>query len=277
MHRALLKHCRAMALAVAIGLLLPPASRAGEQKIKDAESASHSGSAAFHDVVGTYEHPGFKVVQFNLAVLSHYSYMLSSGKEALVVDPSRDIKPYLDLAAKDSLSIKGVILTHSHADFVAGHLELVRATGCPIYQSASSGAGYKIEPQKDGSTIPLGEATIKFVETPGHTPDGMCAYIYGKDAGQGAGLGAGAAAGPAVADKPSVVFTGDTLFVGSVGRPDLLGGTLSAASLASMMFDTWTQKLSKLPDEAVILPAHGAGSLCGAHLSDEPSSTIGAQ
>jgi hydroxyacylglutathione hydrolase len=230
---------------------------AGE--LKDAESASHVDTAAFPQLVASYDYPGLAVKQFNLAVLSHYSYMLISDGQTLVVDPDRDIDIYLQTALKDNLKIKGVFLTHSHADFVAGHMELVKATGCIIYQNASSGAQYKIEPLKDGSSIELGSALLKFIETPGHTPDGMCALVYSSD------------------DKaaPKLMFTGDTLFVGSVGRPDLMGGTMSAAELASMMFDTWSEKLSKLADSVVVLPAHGAGSLCGANLSDSPSSTVG--
>ena len=228
-------------------------------EIKDSESASHGYDAAYHQIVDTYEYPGFAIVQLNLPVLSHYSYMLISDGQALVVDPDRDITAYLDLAKEKGLSIKGVLLTHSHADFIAGHIELMNATGCPIYSNAASGAGYKHTPVKEGSTIEIEDARIKMVETPGHTPDGMCAYVYSKKK-----------------DRPELIFTGDTLFVGSVGRPDLIENTTSSA-LASAIFETWNNKLSKVGDDAVILPAHGAGSLCGAHLSDSPFSTIGAQ
>lgn len=234
-------------------------SPAESAQIKDTESASHAFDAAYHQIVDTYEYPGFTLVQFNLPVLSHYSYMLISGKQTLVVDPDRDVTAYLDLAKREGLSIKGVLLTHSHADFIAGHIELMNATGCPIYANAASGAGYRFEPVREGSRLAIGEATIEIVETPGHTPDGMCAYVYSKKKG-----------------GPELVFTGDTLFVGSVGRPDLIENTTSSA-LASAIFDTWNKKLSKLDDNVVILPAHGAGSLCGAHLSDSPVSTIGAE
>jgi rhodanese-related sulfurtransferase/glyoxylase-like metal-dependent hydrolase (beta-lactamase superfamily II) len=227
-------------------------------KIKDSESASHGAKDALHQVVDTYRFPGFDIVQFNLPVLSHYSYLLVSGPEAVLVDPDRDIGAYLDHAKKNNLTIKGVFLTHSHADFVAGHLETVRALQVPIYQNAASGAQYKIEPLREGSSFRVGRATVKGIETPGHTPDGMCGLVYAE--GQ---------------TQPLALFTGDTLFVGSIGRPDLLEGTLTAATLASMSFDTWYDKLSKLPDSVVVLPAHGAGSLCGANLSEDPSSTIG--
>jgi hydroxyacylglutathione hydrolase len=237
------------------------ASAAEQGKIKDTESATHGDDAARHQIVDTYKFTGFEVVQINLPVLSHYSYILVSGKEALVVDPDRDIQFYLDYVAKKNLSIKGVYLTHSHADFVAGHLEIVKAVDCPIFQSAASGAAYKINPMKDGSTFKIGSAVVKVLETPGHTPDGTCGLVFSGEE-----------------DKVGqVLFTGDTLFVGSVGRPDLLEGKMTAAALASMGFDTWNNKLSKLADAVMVLPAHGAGSLCGAHLSDSPKSTIGAE
>lgn len=253
-----MRRCWSMPVALA-GLLLGVAASAtaADAKIKDAESATHGTDDAAYQVVETHKFPGVEIVQFNLPVLSHYSYLLASDAEALVVDPGRDVGAYLEYAKKNSLAIKGVLLTHSHADFVAGHLELARAVNAPIYQSASSGANYKIEPLRDGSTFRIGRATIQAVETPGHTPDGLCGVVLVEGDAQ-----------------PKAVFTGDTLFVGSVGRPDLLEGKMTAATLAGMSFDTWHNKLSKLPDATVVLPAHGAGSLCGAHLSDEPSSTI---
>lgn len=228
-------------------------------EIKDAESASHADDAAWHQVEQTYEFSGFKVVQINLGVLSHYSYLLVSAKDALVIDPDRDIAAYLDLAKKENASIQGVFLTHSHADFVAGHVELAQAAGCPIYQSKASGAGYTIEPLEEGSVFRVGTTVLKVIETPGHTPDGLTLAAYSNETDK----------------SPKVLFTGDTLFVGSVGRPDLLEGQITAATLASMMYDSWFNKLAKLLDSVVVLPAHGAGSLCGAHLSDKPSSTIG--
>lgn len=229
--------------------------------VRDTESTSHADSAAFYQVVDTYHYPGFKVIQFKLAVLSHYSYLLISDGQALVVDPGRDVYAYLEAAKKENATIQGVFLTHSHADFVAGHMELAKTLNCPIYTSAAGGAEYPHKPLQDGSTLRLGKAFLRFAATPGHTPDGLCAYVY--SSGQ--------------EDTPQLLFTGDTLFVGSVGRPDLLGDKVSAAALASMMYDTWHRKLASAGDRAVILPAHGAGSLCGAHLSDSPSSTIGAE
>jgi len=229
--------------------------------IKDSESASHADTAATQVVVKIYEYAGVKIIQFNLGVLSHYSYMVVSGMDALVVDPDRDIQVYLDTAKKEGWTIKGVFLTHSNADFVAGHSEFAKVVGCPVYQNKDSGAAYKISALSDGQVIPWGEVTLQFLSTPGHTPDGMSMLVFGKD------------------DRatPKAILTGDTLFVGSIGRPDLMGGTMAAATLAGMSYDTWQNKLSKLDDGVVVLPAHGAGSLCGAHLRDEPSTTIGTE
>jgi len=227
--------------------------------IKDAESASHAFEAASYQVKDTYQFPGFKVIQFELGVLSHYSYLLVSGKEALVIDPGRDVTTYLETAKREGATIVGVYLTHSHADFVAGHGELAKLA--PIHVSAKTGAKYNHKPIREGGTLAVGDAVLSFLDTPGHTPDGTCAVVSNKQ-------------NP---NKSLVVFTGDTLFIGSVGRPDLLGEGMAASTLASMMFDTWNDKLAKLPDDVKVLPAHGAGSLCGAHLSDAPSSTIGEQ
>jgi len=246
--------------ASVIGFFL--AGSAGQAAaIKDAEAASHADAAAVQTVVNTYEFSGVKIVQLNLAVLSHYSYFVVSGTEALMVDPDRDIQVYLDVAKKAGWTIKGVFLTHSHADFVAGHSEFAKALGCPVYQNKESGAKYAITALSDQQTIPWGEATLQFLATPGHTPDGMCALVFDK----------------ADKAKPRAVLTGDTLFVGSVGRPDLMGGAVSAATLAGMSYETWKNTLAKLDDSVIVLPAHGAGSLCGAHLRDEPSSTIGTE
>jgi hydroxyacylglutathione hydrolase len=227
--------------------------------IKDSESASHSDAASGYEIVDTYPYPGFKIIQFNLAVLSHYSYMLISEKQALVVDPGRDVFTYLEVAQKEGVKILGILLTHSHADFVAGHTELAQRAGCPVYISVRAKADYPHTPLKNGSKILIGSAQIKVLETPGHTLDCTTSVVYSDHAGE----------------KAEAVFSGDTLFVGSIGRPDLMGGTISAAALASMAYDSWHEKLSKLDDQVIVYPAHGAGSLCGAHLSDDPFSTIG--
>jgi len=250
---------RCLAVVIVCGTICR--AQGSPAEIKDAESATHVDAAATYQIVDTYEYPDLKIVQFTLPVLSHYSYLLVSGTEVLAVDPGRDINAYLEYVRKEGVTIKGVFLTHSHADFVAGHAELAHAVGCPIFASATSGAGYDHKPLKEGDEIAVGEAVVRVVETPGHTPDGLCGYVSNRQK----------------MDLPVAVFTGDTLFVGSIGRPDLLEGTMTAASLASMAYDTWHNKLSKLADNVVIFPAHGAGSLCGAHLRDEPFSTIGAE
>ena len=226
-------------------------------QIKDAESATHGYDAAKYQITDTYAFPGFELIQVNLPVLSHYSYLVVSDAKTLIVDPGRDIEFYLDLIKKRSLSVVGIFLTHSHADFVAGHMEMVKAVNCPIYQSAKSNAKYKIEPVGEGTTIEVGGAKVRFIDTPGHVIDGTSAEVYGT-----------------VKKTPELILTGDYLFVGGVGRPDLVESTTSSA-LAGMLFDVWNNTVSKLPDEVKVFPAHGAGSLCGAHLKDQPSSTIG--
>ena len=243
----------AVVILVQICIISPANSAA----IKDAESASHSDVAASYQIVATYDFPGFKLIQINLPVLSHYSYFLVSEGKVLVVDPGRDIDFYVNLIKEQSLSVAGVFLTHSHADFVAGHMEMVNVFNCPIYQSAKSNAKYKIEPIADGTTIQIGQAKVEFIDTPGHVVDGTSAIVFSPND-----------------PKPQLILTGDYLFVGGVGRPDLVTGTTSSA-LAGMLFDTWKDKVSKLPDTVMVFPAHGAGSLCGANLKDSPNSTIG--
>jgi glyoxylase-like metal-dependent hydrolase (beta-lactamase superfamily II)/rhodanese-related sulfurtransferase len=228
----------------------------GKVAIKDAESASHGADASHYQIVETYKFSGYELVQVNLPVLSHYSYLLASDGKALIVDPGRDVQFYVDLVKQKNLSVFGVFLTHSHADFVAGHTELVKLFGCPIYQSAKSGAKYKIKPIEEGTILEMGKTSIRFLDTPGHVLDGTSAVV-----------------GPRK-DSPELILTGDFLFVGGVGRPDLVVGTTSSA-LAGMLYDTWAETVSKLPDAVRVFPAHGAGSLCGAHLKDQPFSTIG--
>ena len=248
---------RIACLVICVSLAIAPLSLGAE--IQDSESATHGSDSSSHKIVETYTFPGFKVVQFTLPVLSVYTYLLISDREALLVDPVRDISFYLETAKKEGSRIKGVYLTHSHADFIAGHTEMKKALNVPIYQSHKSGANYPIEAVDEKSSVKVGNATVKFMDTPGHTPDGQCCAVYSQDD----------------PNAPKLLFTGDVLFVGSVGRPDLMEGTVSAAWLASAMYDSWTNKLSKFPDSVMIFPAHGAGSLCGAHLSDDPKSTIG--
>jgi hydroxyacylglutathione hydrolase len=229
----------------------------------DTEAAAHGDEAANVQLVKETEQKSADFVfrQYNLGVLSHYSYLIGSGGEALIVDPARDIRSYLKDAQELGLKITGVYLTHSHADFVAGHMELAKATGAKIIVNDATKAGFPHKPVKDGEAIAFGKVRAVIVTTPGHTPDGTCLYVYH----------------PASETNPTLVLTGDTLFIGSVGRPDLMGDGMSAAELAEMGYHSWQDKLSKLPDDTRFFPAHGAGSLCGVHLSDKPVSTIGEQ
>lgn len=245
------------------GTLLAAASARAAGLPGDAEAATHGDEAASVQLVKETEQKSADFVfrQYNLGVLSHYSYLIGSGGEALIIDPARDISRYLKDAKELGLKITKVYLTHSHADFVAGHMELAKATGAEIIVNEATQAGYPHKPVKDGNTITFGKVRGMIVTTPGHTPDGTCLYVFY----------------PADAKSPKLVLTGDTLFIGSVGRPDLMGEGMSAAALAEMGFHSWKDKLSKLPDETPFFPAHGAGSLCGAHLSDKPVSTIGEQ
>ncbi|NQU42700.1 MBL fold metallo-hydrolase [bacterium] len=229
----------------------------------DAEAATHGDEAATLQVVQETKIEETELVfrQYNLSVLSHYSYLIGSRGEALVVDPARDISRYLKDADSMQLKITQIYLTHSHADFVAGHIELAKATGAPILVNKDTGATYAHQPMEDDGEFHVGSVRARVMTTPGHTPDGTCLLVFS----------------PTDSAQPRLVLTGDTLFIGSVGRPDLMGGSASAASLARMCFESWTQKLSKIPDGTLIFPAHGAGSLCGAHLSDKPVSTFGEQ
>ena len=229
----------------------------------DAEAATHGDEAANVQLVKEtgQKTSDFVFRQYNLGVLSHYSYLIGSGGEALIVDPARDISRYLKDAQELGLKITKVYLTHSHADFVAGHMELAKATGAEIIVNEATKAGYPHKPVKDGDTVTFGTVRAVIVTTPGHTPDSTCLYVYH----------------PAAEANPAFVLTGDTLFIGSVGRPDLMGDSMSAASLAEMGYHSWRDKLSKLPDNTRFFPAHGAGSLCGANLSDKPVSSIGEQ
>ncbi|WP_292990210.1 MBL fold metallo-hydrolase [Mycobacterium sp.] len=202
--------------------------------------------------------------QHYLDCLSQGSYLIgdeSSGR-AIVVDPRRDIGVYLDEAAEHGLKIERVIETHIHADFLTGHLELAAATGAQISYSEDAELEFPVDPLKDGQRISLGEVTLEIIATPGHTPESISVVVYEHpdDA------------------VPYGVLTGDTLFVGDVGRPDLLSGEgLSSDELARSLYDSLYGKLLKLPDATRVFPAHGAGSACGKQMSSETSSTIGDQ
>jgi glyoxylase-like metal-dependent hydrolase (beta-lactamase superfamily II)/rhodanese-related sulfurtransferase len=177
------------------------------------------------------------------------------------VDPRRDVEEYLEEAERQGLAIRHVIETHLHADFVSGHRELAEKTGARIYISEKAGATFPHEPLREGAEILLGEVVLRFLETPGHTPESVSILVIDRSE----------------SEEPKAVLTGDTLFIGDVGRPDLLGAKMSARELAGMLYDSLHGKLLKLPDATEVYPAHGAGSLCGRNISKETSSTIGQQ
>ena len=199
--------------------------------------------------------------QFYLGCLAQASYMIGSEGEAAVVDPRRDVDEYIDEAKRQGLVIRHVIETHLHADFVSGHRELALRTGAKIYFGARANAGVDHVSVRDGDEIAFGTVTLRFLETPGHTPESVCILVT--DRSESA--------------EPQAVLTGDTLFIGDVGRPDLLGAAMTAQELAGMLYDSIHEKLLTLPDAVAVYPGHGAGSLCGKNLSSEKSSTIGEQ
>ena len=203
--------------------------------------------------------------QFYLNCLAHASYLIADDRtrRAVVVDPQRDIGVYLDFAAREDLQIEHVVLTHLHADFLAGHLELRQATGATIHLGRQAQAEYAFTPLGTGDTIDLGGVRIEAIETPGHTPESISLLVFDR-----------ASAKP----EPVAVLTGDTLFVGDVGRPDLRAAIgWSATTLGELLYDSLRDKLLKLPDSTLVYPAHGAGSLCGKALSQETVATIGDQ
>ncbi len=200
--------------------------------------------------------------QFYLGCLAHASYMIGSEGEAAVVDPQRDVDQYIAEADAQGFKIKHVIETHLHADFVSGHRELASRTGAEIIFGASSGATFPHRAINDGEQITLGRVTLCFLETPGHTPESISILVIDND----------------VSSQPQKVLTGDALFIGDVGRPDLAGGRgYTAEQMAATLYDSLHSKLLRLDDAVEVYPAHGAGSMCGRNISKETSSTIGEQ
>jgi len=201
-----------------------------------------------------------QVERFYLGCMAHASYMIGSEGVAAVIDPQRDVDLYLEAAARKAWKIEHIIETHVHADFVSGHRELAERTGAHIHLGVGSGAQFLHVAVKDGDEIQFGQCCLRFLQTPGHTVESVC--ILMNDRGE--------------PDRPAVVFTGDTLFVGDVGRPDL-SATHTPQQLAAILYQSLHEKLLTLPDDTQIFPAHGAGSLCGRQMSSESSSTIGQQ
>jgi glyoxylase-like metal-dependent hydrolase (beta-lactamase superfamily II)/rhodanese-related sulfurtransferase len=203
-----------------------------------------------------------KIEQFEDKGLSHYSYAIlsESDRQVVVIDPTRDIRQYLAFAENNGASIKGVIETHPHADFVSGHLELHQTTGATIYCSALVGADYPHQTFDESDLIHFGEVSLKAMNTPGHSPDSISIVLMHEG-------------------QEKAVFTGDTLFIGDCGRPDLResAGNMTAGreDLAAKMYHSLREKLMTLNDHVIVYPAHGAGTLCGKALSEANSSTIG--
>jgi len=203
--------------------------------------------------------------QFYLGCLSQASYLIAdeASKTAVLVDPRRDVDIYVEEAKQLGVTIKHVLLTHFHADFVSGHLELRKATGADIRMGAKASPEYPFTAMNDGDVLKMGSISIQALETPGHTPESVCYLVYEGD--------------PA-STVPHAILTGDTLFIGDVGRPDLMASSgMSAETLAGKLYDSLRNKILTLPDSVIIYPGHGAGSMCGKNLSSETSSPLGVQ
>ncbi|MDF2456750.1 MAG: fold metallo-hydrolase [Cytophagaceae bacterium] len=202
-----------------------------------------------------------KVEQIYTGCLAQGAYYIVSEGEAVIIDPLREIKPYLDRAKKDGVKIKYIFETHFHADFVSGHIDLAKATGATIVYGPTAKTAFESYQAKDGEVFALGKIKLKVLHTPGHTLESVC-YLLMDEEG-----------------KDHSVFTGDTLFIGDVGRPDLAqkAAHKTQDELAGILYDSLRTKLMTLADEVLVYPAHGAGSACGKHMSKETVSTIGAQ
>lgn len=200
------------------------------------------------------------VHQLYTSCLAQGAYYIQSGNEAAVIDPLREYQPYLDLAAKNQAEIKYIFETHFHADFVSGHLDLAAKTGADIVFGPNAHTNFKSVSATDGQEFKLGKLTIKVIHTPGHTLESTC-YLLSDENG-----------------KAHSIYTGDTLFIGDVGRPDLaIKSDLTQEDLAGMLYDSLRNKIMPLPDDVIVYPAHGAGSACGKNMSKETFDTLGNQ
>ena len=198
--------------------------------------------------------------QFYLGCLAHASYLFGSDGQAAVVDPQRDVEIYLEAAQKQGLQIRHIFETHLHADFISGHNELAALTGARIYVGKAAQARYSHIGVEHGDQVDVGRCRVKVLATPGHTIESICLLLTDTEKSQ----------------EPYAVLTGDTLFIGDIGRPDL-SRDYTPQQLAGMMFDSLHEKLMTLPDQVLVYPAHGAGSLCGRNMRAERSSTIGTE
>src|SRR5450755_2626790 len=197
------------------------------------------------------------IQQLYTGCLSEAAYYIESEGEAAIIDPLRDIEEYLLLARTRKATVKYIFETHFHADFVSGHLDLAQASGAPIVYGPETETSFPIYRAKDGEIFKLGKLTIEVLHTPGHTIESSC-YLLTEATG-----------------NPYAIFTGDTLFVGDVGRPDLSSGNLTREELAAMLYESLQKKIVPLPDNVLIYPAHGAGSSCGKNLGPDTYSTLG--
>jgi hydroxyacylglutathione hydrolase len=197
------------------------------------------------------------IKQLYTSCLSEAAYYIESDGVAAIVDPLRDVDGYVQLARERNAEIKFIFETHFHADFVSGHLDLQKATSAPIVYGPNTETNFPIHLAKDGERFTLGKVSIEVLHTPGHTIESTC-YLLRDEAG-----------------KQQALFTGDTLFVGEVGRPDLSSGNLAKEELASLLYDSLNNKIATLPDHVIVYPAHGPGSNCGKNLGPGTSSTIG--
>ena len=203
--------------------------------------------------------------QYYIRCLSQSSYLIGDllTGEAAVVDPRRDIDEYLSKAEQFGLTVKHAVLTHFHADFASGHLELMKECGATIYLGEGAAAEYPFTTLFDGDTIEMGQVCMRALATPGHTPESLSFLVFDRDLST---------------IEPQAVLTGDTMFIGDVGRPDLLGSVgITAEDMAGRLYDSLRDKLMKLPPATIVYPGHGAGSMCGKSLSTDTSSTIGVQ
>lgn len=203
----------------------------------------------------------FYVEQLYTNCLAEAAYYIESNGEAAIIDPLRETKPYLELAQRRGATIKYVLETHFHADFVSGHIDLARATGATIVYGPGAVANYKIHAAQDGEVFKLGNITLQVLHTPGHTMESACFLLRNEDG------------------QPYCIFTGDTLFVGDVGRPDLAvaHAGLTREQLAAHLYHSITTKLMPLPDDLIVYPGHGAGSACGKNIGKETFTTLGQQ
>jgi hydroxyacylglutathione hydrolase len=200
-----------------------------------------------------------EVLQLYTNCLSEAAYFIASGTEAAVIDPLRDVETYIQMAAEKNVAIKYIFETHFHADFVSGHVELAKKTGATIVYGPESHAGFNFYQATDGEIFHVGGMQIKAIHTPGHTLESTC-YLAINEEGE-----------------EYCIFTGDTLFVGDVGRPDLFSGNMTKEELAGIMYDSLTQKIMPLQDSLIVYPGHGPGSACGKNLGPDTYSTLGAQ